>query len=169
MVGYTVLLVLLPVALHHSFVASQQCASSTNMDTCSQGFHRAPPCKQQLHPWQYEVPWQLCAIPHNSCARKPKSVQHRPRHWCKLRKQWPACGFSLSSNRILWESFAMCMETPWWQVTALPEQGIPLAHWASHSAKGDCSQSFSILGAKCSLQSWGDSPECAKPWTCRGV
>ena len=69
--------------------------------------------------------------------------------WCKLRKQCPACGFSLSTNRSSWESCATCLERRQQQVTALPEQGIPLAHRASHSTGGDCWQPFSIPGTKC--------------------
>jgi len=72
---------MLPGAPHHGFasdrqdsgnVPSQQCVSGTNTDSCSQSSRRAPRCE-----WQHEVPWQLCAAPHNSGTRKPQSLYHR--------------------------------------------------------------------------------------------
>lgn len=92
---------------------SAVCQQHQQTDSCSHSLHRALPCKQQLWPWQHDVPRQLCTIPYSSCTTKPKSFHDRPRHWCKLKKQLPASEFWLVCNRILWQSFALCVLRPW--------------------------------------------------------
>lgn len=105
----------------------------------------------ELHPARSScVPGSMGShgIPCNSCTMKPQSLYCRPRGWCKLKKQAPACEFSVTSNRILGASFVFVCKGHGEKLQYCQSRWYLWHTEHPVELKGDCSQPFSIPAAK---------------------